>query len=473
MKWSSIETLATQFIRFVISILIARQLMPEDYGIIGMLTIFIAISATFTDSGFGSALIQKKNVTDQDFSTAFYFNVGVGSLMYAIMFVSAPWIADFYKQPLLVPVTRVYLLTLLISSFSQVQSARLRKFLDFRSQAIISVSALVCSGVTGLSMSYLGFGVWALVWQGIVATAATCILLWLMSNWHPMLSFSVQSFKYLFGYGGKLLGSSLINTVYNNVSTIVIGKAYQATDLGYFTRAKSFSDLPTNIITNMVMKVNFPILAQLQDDNERLLGAYKVILRAPLFILFPILFGMSALAYPMISALLGEKWLGCAPLLIILCMGALWNPLTTINLNLLYVKGRTDLVLKLEMIKKPIAFAMLLCAIPLGIYGMCVSIALYNFVAFVFNCYYTKKLLNYGLWRQLKEILPILGYSVIMAVIVYLTSLVLPSPLLGLIFGIIIGFVSYLFMAMLFRDSSYLQFRNILVNKIAQLKRKS
>lgn len=456
MKWSSVDTLGTQCIQFVLSILIARQLTPADYGLIGMLSIFIAISATFVDSGFGSALIQKKDADNNDYSTAFYFNVGVAAVMYGILYFCAPLIADFYNQPLLTQVTRVYLVSLLISALYQVQSSRMSKSLDFKSKAIISISSLIISGGVGLSLAYSGYGVWTLVWQGIVSTAVSCIMFWVMDHWHPLLIFSKRSFKHLFGFGGKLLGSQLINTIYNNISTIVIGKAYNADDLGLFSRAKGFAQLPMSTVTSLVMKVNYPILAELQDDNERLLEAYKVILRAPLFLLFPILFGMSALAYPMIEVLLGSKWLGCVPMLVILCMGYVWSPLTSINLNLLYVKGRTDLVLKLEFIKKPIAFAMLLGAIPLGIYGMTAAIALYEFIAFSINCYYTKKILDYGFIQQMKEIMPIIGYSIVMAIIVLISIWFIPSALFKLTVGVLVGIISYYLMARVNRDSTLL-----------------
>ncbi|MDE6023652.1 MAG: oligosaccharide flippase family protein, partial [Muribaculaceae bacterium] len=269
----------------------------------------------------------------------------------------------------------------------------------------------------------------------------------------------------LFSFGGKLLVSSLINNIYSNISTFIIGKAYQATDLGFYTRANQFSQLPTQTISNIVVKVNYPILAQVQDDNAKLINAYKTLLRTPVFILYPILFGLAILARPFIEVLLGDKWLQSASLIPILCCGNLWNPLTDINLNLLYVKGKTDLVLKLELIKKPIAFLMLIASVPFGLKGMCVAISLYNFIAFCFNCHYTGKILDYGFFKQVKSLLPILGYCIIMGAVVFGISSIFENPLFQLSAGILSGVLSYLTIALLAHDQSLIHLRQILLKK--------
>lgn len=465
-KWSSAQSFITQALQFVISIIIARQLLPSDYGILGMLAIFIGISSTFLNSGFGSALIQKKEASQADFSTAFYFNVGMGIFLYLLLFFCAPLIADFYAQPILVPVTRVYLLTLIINALNISQRARLSRRLDFKTSAVITIISLVISGIVGIWLAYSGYGVWALVWQGIASSLSYSAILWIKEQWLPSLVFSKESFNALFGFGCKILGSSLINSIYSNISTLIIGKAFHATDLGYFSRAQNFSALPGNTLTNIVIGVNYPVLSRYQDDNEQLLANYRVLMRVPVFILFPILFGMAILAHPMIEVLIGSKWLESAPMIMILCAGCLWQPLTHINLNLLYVKGRTDLVLRLELIKKPIAFLMLFSAIPFGIFGMCVSIALYDFVAFCFNCYYTHKLLNYGFWKQMKELLPILGYSAFMACIVWVVTTPIPDNILKLVIGIPIGVISYYLIARIFRDPSLQSLRTMIVGRI-------
>ncbi len=337
--------------------------------------------------------------------------------------------------------------------------------LDFRSQAAISIISIICSGALGIWMAYSGYGVWALVWQGICLAAVRTVLSWIFCRWLPLLRFSMQSFRQLFSFGSKLLGSSLINSVYSNLSTIIIGKVFHSAELGFFTRANQFCVLPTTTITNIVLKVNFPILSQLQDDNARLVEAYKTLLRTPVWLLYPILFGIAALARPLILTLLGENWLGSAALIPILAFGCLWDPLTHINLNLLYVKGRSDLVLKLELIKKPIAFVMLLSAIPFGIIGMCISISLYSFIAFCFNCYYTGKMLGYGFVKQMKEILPILGYCVIMLAGVVPFNFLHIHPVGQLILGIAAGMIVYLSVSIANKDTSFLGVRKIIIDK--------
>lgn len=466
MAWSTFERFATQIAQFVISIVIARRLMPSDYGLIGMLSIFFAISYIFINSGFSQALIQKKDKNPEDYNTIFIFNVVTATVFYLILFFGAPYIADFYNQPKLTNITRVYAIILVINSLASVQSTILTIRLNFGALAKVSIISVIISGASGILLAYCGLGVWALVWQGVISAVINSITLFVICRWIPSFSFSMQSFRSLFSFGSKLVASSLINAIFNNISSLVIGKAFNAADLGYYNRADGFSSLPPNTVTSVVLKVNYPILAKLQDDHDKLVATYSTLLRAPILLLYPILFGMAVLAVPMINVLIGPKWLPAAALLPILCFTGLWTPLTHINLNLLYVKGRTDLVLKLELIKKPIAFALLFAAIPLGLKAICGSIALYSFIAFTFNCYYTGKILNYGFWKQIKEILPFIGYSAFMAVVVWLTILLFSSDLLKLIFGILVGVISYYMIARVCKDKTLLSVRNLIVARV-------
>lgn len=465
MLWTGIERLGTRFIQFIIEILIARILLPSDYGLIGMLAIFMGIAQTFIDSGFANALIQKKDRNNKDYSTVFYFSIIVSIIIYIILFFSAPLIADFYNQPLLTSITRVYMWTLVINGFSISQTAKLTVDLNFKAQAVISIISIIISGIVGIALAFTGFGVWALVWQGITLSFTRTTTIWIASRWVPLLSFSKESFKRLFSFGSKLLASSLINSIYSNISTIVIGKAFKATDLGFFTRAQQFCQLPTQTITNIVVKVNYPILSQLQEDNIKLVESYKTLLRTPVFILYPILFGLAFLAHPLIEVFLGNKWLPSSVLIPILCFGCLWEPLTHINLNLLYVKGKTDLVLKLELIKKPIAFLLLFCAIPIGLKGMCWAISIYSFIAFCFNCHYTGKILNFGFFHQIKSLLPIIAYSLVMSMGIVISTLFVESPLPKLIIGTLIGMAIYLSIAVIFKDRSMAQIVSIIKRK--------
>lgn len=465
MAWTGIERLATQAIQFIISIIIARILLPSDYGIVGMLSIFLAIAQSFLDSGFASALIQKKERNDVDYSTVFYFNIVVALLLYGLFYVSAPRIASFYNMPILTDITRITTLSLIISGLTIVQQAKLTIDLRFKQLAIASIISVTVSGACGMFMAYNGFGVWALVFQGLISALSRTFILWLSSRWRPRFVFSIVSFKHLFSFGSKLLCSGMINTIYNNLYTLCIGKAFNAAEVGFYNRANQFATLPSMTITQMVVNVNFPILAQIQDDNERLVKTYRKLLRAPLFILIPVLIGIAAVSNPLVEVILGEKWLPCVPYLQILCIGYLFDPLTHINLNLLYVKGKSDLVLRLELIKKPIGFLILFVSLPFGIWWMCFGAALYNFIAFVFNCYYTKKILNYGFFTQIRELANIFIDGILMWIVVTLVMIPLTNVYIKLFIGIITGVISYLIYAIVTNDQSFKDIQSIILNK--------
>lgn len=465
MLWTTAERFSTQGIQFVISIIIARILMPSDYGIVGMLAIFMAIAQTFLDSGFANALIQKKDRTDTDYSTVFYFNLLVSVLLYAAFYASAPYIAAFYNVPLLTDVTRAVSLNLIFGGLTIVQTAKLSIELDFKTQAKSSILSVLISGASGIAMAYNGFGVWALVWQGIIASVVRTVYLWIVSSWRPLLVFSCESFKSLFSFGSKLLCSSMVNTIYQNIYTIVIGKAFGPADVGFYNRGQQFASIPTDTTTSIIVKVNYPVLSSLQDDNEKLVQAYRKLLRVPMFVLFPVLIGMAALASPMVEVVLGAKWMPCVPVLQVLCLGCLWSPMTHTNLNLLYVKGRSDLVLKLEFIKKPVAFILLFALIPFGILWMCVGRAAYFFFAFVLNCYYTKKMYNYGFGRQFLEVAPILINCGVMVLSVYACTYAIDSSSLKLLVGIPVGIATYFLYAILTKDDSYSDIKTIIRDK--------
>lgn len=467
MAWTGLDKLASYAIQFLISVAIARLLMPSDFGIIGMLAIFIAIAQTFLDSGFANALIQKKGRTEVDYATVFYFNIVISLLLYGLFYFCAPFIASFYKIPVLTDVTRVVTLSLIINGLVIVQTAKLSIELNFRLQALASIISVLVSGLLGLLLAYLGWGVWALVYQNISHSLVRAIILWLFARWKPLFVFSYSSFRQLFSFGSKLLVSSLINTIYSNIYTLVIGKAFSPVEVGFFNQGKTFSRLPMQIVQDVVMKVNYPILSELQDDNERLVQAYKKLLRTPMFLLFPALVGLCAVAHPLIDVLLGEKWLPCVPLLQVLSLGYLFTPLTTINLNLLYVKGRSDLVLKLELIKKPIAFLILFGSIPFGLLWMCIGKAFYEFIAFSFNCYYTKKLLNYGMGKQLKELLPIFINVAIMFIVVTLCMSFIDSSIIKLVIGVAIGILSFFSYAYITNDESLKEAKELIMKRIA------
>lgn len=454
LAWTSFEKVGQEVIQFVIGIIIARILAPEDFGVVGMTAIFLALANTIVDSGFGSALIQKKDRTEADYSTCFYFNILVGLAIYGILWIAAPWIADFYRTPILTDVVRVLGIAFIINSLSISQTARMTAEMQFRQMSVITIVAQLVTGLVGLVLAMTGWGVWALVFQQIASGAVRLIGMEIALKWVPSLQFSRQSLRHLFGFGSKILCSSIINTVYNNLYTLVIGRAFLPSDVGYYTRANQTAALPTNSLTQVVMKVAYPMMAQVQDDVERLRNAYTKFLRAQLFVIFPVLLGIAALAEPLFLVLLGEKWLPAVPLLQVLCLGMLFDPLTVINLNILYVKGRTDLVLRLELIKKPIAFLILFLSLNFGLMWLCAGRALYCLIAYAFNCYYTGRFIGMGFWRQIVIILPVLVRGVVMGAVCYGLCLVISNPLAQVIVGALAGGAVYLGMAYAAHDDT-------------------
>ena len=456
--WSSIERFSVQGVQFVIMIIMARILLPSDYGMIGMLAIFIAISQALIDSGFSNALIRKTNRSDVDFSTVFYFNIVIGILLYLILFFTSPLIAEFYKTPELTNLTRIIALNLFINSLAVVQRAILTIRIDFKTQAKASFCAALLSGIIGIIMAYTGFGVWAIAVQTVSNGFINTGLLWILSKWKPLRVFSYHSFKELFFFGSKLLFASLLNVIYQNIYTIVIGKKFHSTDLGYYTRADQFAQFPSSNLTGIMQRVTFPILSEIQDDKERLAKAYRKFLRLSAFIIFPLMTGLAAVAYPFIGCLLTEKWNFTALLLQIICFSYMWYPIHAINLNLLQVEGRSDLFLKLEIYKKLLGVVVLCVTIPMGLVAMCWGAVVSSLLALVLNTYYTNKLIRVGLIKQLRELSPALFYSFSMSAVVYFFIHLIDQQFLQLFLGIIVGIVYYFLISYLTKSQDLQEF---------------
>lgn len=442
--WSSVERFSNQGVQFVFSIILARLLSPSDFGIIAMITIFFAIAQSFVDSGFSNALVRKTNRREEDLSTCFYFNIGVGIIAYIVLFLIAPLVANFYNQPILSPIIRITGLGVILNSLCVVQQALFTIKIDFKSQAKITLSATVISGIVGIILAYQGYGIWALVWQGVASSIVRMGLLWFMSKWRPTTGFSKSSFNYLFGYGSKLLASGLLDTIYNNIYPIVIGKFYTPAQLGNYSRALSFAQLPSSNITSILQRVTFPVLSTIQDDMPRLQANYRRLLKLSAFIVFPLMTGLAAVAFPMIRIILTPKWEGCSLYLQIICFALMWYPVHAINLNLLQVKGRSDLFLRLEIIKKIVGVCIMCITIPLGITAMCIGMVVSSLISLFINTYYTGKLINIGYLKQMKDVLPILIVSLIMGIVVYITILFFTSDFTKLIIGIPLGMFIYI-----------------------------
>lgn len=464
--WSTLERFSVQGIQFVVMIIMARILTPNDYGLVGMLTVFIAVSQSLIDSGFSQALIRKQNRSEADNSTVFYFNIAVGLILYGILYIIAPLIADFYHEPQLIEITRVIGLTIIFNSFVVVQRTLLTVNIDFKTQAKAAFTATFISGILGIWMATSGYGVWSLVTQQLVNIGINTLLLWGLSHWRPRWIYSWNSFHELFGFGSRLLVSGLIDTLYRNIYLIVIGRVFTASDLGYYTRAHHFADFPSSNISGIIQRVTYPILCSIQNENERLANVYRRFIRLSAFIIFPLMMGLAAVAEPLVLALLKEQWLFAATLISIICFQMMWYPIHAINLNLLQVKGRSDLFLKLEIYKKIIGIITLCITIPMGLIAMCTGGVFTSMIALVINTYYTGKLIGVGYFRQMQDLFPTFILSISMGAIVYyaINSLSL-SPIAQLGIGICIGIIYYISMAFLFKFAEVKELIDLLRRK--------
>lgn len=456
--WSFTENFMLQIIQFVIGVLMARILTPGDYGLVGMLSIFMAVSQALVNSGFSNALTRKVDRTELDCSTVFYFNIVVGFVLYLAIFFAAPLIAQFYKTPLLEDLTKVIALPLIFNSLCIVQQARLTIKMDFKTQAKISVTSSIVTGLSGLAMAYSGFGVWTLAYSSVIGAVVRCILMWWLAHWKPLWAYSWQSFRELFSYGSKLLASGLIDTIYGNIYPLIIGRLFSAKELGYYSRGYGYAALPSTIVYSMLSRVTFPLLCEIQNDDERLERVYRQLLRLFAFLIFPLMMGFAAVAHPVIVAMITEKWEPCVPYLQIMCFSFMFYPIHAMNLSLLQVKGRSDLFLKLEIIKKIVGVSVILITFPFGVLYMCVGSVCSSILCLVINTYYTGKLIHVGFLMQMRDLLPTILYSLSMGVLVYGVTLFFDSNLLKIAVGMLVGLLYYPSVAYLTKSSelSYL-----------------
>lgn len=442
--WNSFEKISVKGVSFVLGIVLARLLSPSDYGMIGMLALFISLSQIFIESGFAKALIQKKECSDIDYSTAFYTNIVIAIFMYFVMYNVAPFIAIFYNEPMLKNLLRVLSVNFVLSSFNIVHRAKLMVLVDFKSLAKINFMGTFIGGIVGILLAYNGMGVWALVAQTIFNTLTMLLLFPFFSKWKPLLTFSKMSFLQLFKFGHKLLISSVMSIIFNNASTIGIGKLFTKSDVGFYTRAVQLSELINTVICEVIGTVTFPFMSKYQDDKNRLLILYKKALYHTAMVSMPIMVLISILAKPLVLLLFTEKWLPCVFLLQILCLARMFTPMTSLNLNLLNAIGRSDLYLKLDFIKIPLAILRLLITIPMGVTAVVIGELVDTFICFFINAYYSKKKFNYGAIEQFKDWRYIIISVVIMGGLVITFSFLIDTNWLKIIGGMSIGIVSYI-----------------------------
>ena len=461
--WGTIERFASQGIQFVFGILLARLLSPDDYGIIAMLMVFLAVAQVFIDSGFSTGLIRKEEKKPEDFSTCFFFNIVVGIVAYAVLYLIAPFVSEFYNKPILTPILRVVGIKVIFSSFCIVQQAILTIKIDFKKQAQVSVITAIFSGIIGLCLAYNGFGVWALAVQQVIGEVLRCLLLWIFAKWRPITAFSVESFKYLFGFGSKMLVIFSVDAIYNNLYPIFIGKFFPARDLGLYSRGSHYAELPSQTITGILSRVTLPVLADIQNQTDRFSNIYRRFIATSGFIVFPIIMGLSAVASPLIHITIGPQWKECIIYLQIICFSVMWFPIHSLNLNVLVVKGRSDLFLRVEIIKKIISISVLIITLNYGILAMCLGRVLITYICLYLNIYYVKKIINAGLLEQLKDLMPSFLLAISMCGFIMLFNfLVSLSNATLLVVDIFIGATYYLGLSYLLRLSELKEVKQIL-----------
>lgn len=466
--WKFMERGGTQGIQFVVQLILARILVPEDYGVVALITIFIAVANVFVQNGFSQSLIQKKYINEIDYSSVFYLNLFVSIILYSILFFLAPFISNFYEEPELILIIRTLSVTLFFGAVNSVQNAIVSRTMKFKRFFFSSLGGIIGSGIVGIIMAYAGQGAWALVWQQITNNMLITIILWFTIRWRPKLLFSFSSIKILFNFGWKLLCSSLIDTLYNNIYGLVIGKVYNPLILAYYNRGDQFPKLIVTNINGSISSVLFPVMAANQDNNIRMKKMVQRSIKTSSFIIFPVMIGLAACSDPLVKIILTDKWLPSVPFLQLMCISYAFWPIHTANLQAINAMGRSDIFLKLEIIKKFIGIAVLCISIPFGVYVMSALKVFTAFISSIINSFPNRKLLNYGYKEQLFDICPALIISLVMGVIVNGIRYIGWNDWVTLFVQLLTGIVSYLGLSLIFKLESF----TYLLNTLKQVARR-
>lgn len=455
LMWKLLERSGTQGIQFIVQIVLARILLPNDYGIIALIAIFITVANVFVQSGFNTALIQKKDATEEDFSSVFYLSLFIAIILYALIFFASPYIAYFYKTPELISVLRVLSITLIFGAFNSIQNAIISRRMEFKKLFASSIGAIILSGITGIVLAYIGLGVWALVAQQLVNQLSVTAILWFTVKWRPKLIFSFSKINKLFSYGWKLLLSALIDTLYMNLRSLIVGKIYSPSMLGYYNRGDQFPQLIVSNINGSIQSVMLPTLSSEQDNKQKVKELVRRSIVTSSFLLFPMMIGLAVVGESLIKIILTDKWLPCVPFMQIFCLSyALW-PIHTANLQAINALGRSDIFLKLEIIKKLMGIIILIISMFLGVYAIAVGTLISGIISTFINAHPNLKLLNYSYTEQIKDIMPSFIISIIMGIIIYPIKFMNNSVIIILIIQIIIGIVIYFGLAKLFKLECY------------------
>lgn len=437
--WSTIEKVSVRLTSFAISIVLARILSPSEFGIIGMVTIFMLLSEVVINSGFVQALIQKQDRTDEDFSTVFYFNLLVGGILYLILFFGAKYISAFYETPILVDIIKVLALCFILNSFVVVHRSKLLIKLDFKSQALIGLSGTIISGIIGIYFALKGHGVWSLVYKSLVFSVINLILLNLIVRWIPTRKFSYDSFKQLFKFSSKLLISGVYGVIFQNIYMVFIGKYFEKQDLGYYTRARQFTDISSGLLANILTSVTFPLLCNLQNDPNEALKLFKKTITITFFLIVPSMTLLAVLSEPIVVLLLTEKWLPIVPLIQWLAFAKIFTPINAVNVSMLNSKGRSDLYLKVDLFMIPIVILTLLITIPISIKAMVIGIFVQSLLGYFVVAYYPGKIFKYGAIKQILDSSKSIIASFVMAIMVFFAIEFIETNILKVLIGIALG----------------------------------
>ena len=457
--WTGLQQISSQIIIFIISVILARILMPEEFGLIGMIAIFIAIGNALINGGMASSLIRSGELDEDDYTTVFYFNLIASVLIYLLVYLAAPYIAGFYNQPVLTKIIRVYSLVFIIQSFSIIQETRLTKLMDFKTQMQINIPSLVIGGITGIIMALNHYGVWSLVGYKLVQATVKVLYYWYKTRWYPHGKFIREKFKKHFTFGYKLTLSGLLNTVFNNLYLIIIGHYFSAAQVGYYQRAKSLQSLPSQNLSTIITKVTYPLFSQIKNNNQRLKEAFARMMKMILFIIAPLMILLGVLAEPLFRFLFTAKWLPAVPYFQILVIVGILYPLHSYNMNILKVKGRSDLFLKLEIIKKILIVAVIAMVIPYGIYGLLYGSVVISLISYFINTYYAGNLIHYKVPEQIKDVIPIILLSLLAGIITFIWDYFLKNYLHYDFIRLLTG--GLIFLAVYLVPAYYLKFESL------------
>lgn len=467
--WSGIDTFARQGLQFIVSLILARLLSPQDYGTIGLLAIFVGLAGVFVDSGFSTALIQREHISDIELSSVFYFNLGVSLVAAALLCVFAPWIAEFYSMPILRAVTWVLAANLVIGSLGSIQQVLLTKALDFRRQCMISLVAQLVSGAVAILLAWHHFAVWSLCIQTLLATTIGTLLLWGSSSWRPGRRFSIAAIQSLFRFGSFLFLSALLDTLFGRLNTLIIGKFYSAKDLGYYSRADSARGLPASLISTIISRVAFPLFSAAKENVVLLRAGLRKAITLAMMINIPLSIGITVTARPLVLVLFGEPWLPCVPYLQVLSIAVVLWPLQVLNLNILSAQGHSNLFFRLELIKKAIGILVISISAPFGILAMAWGSVFFGIFSFGINAYYSGRFVGYGAFRQIIDLLPYIGATLVMVLAVMAANqLPLTSPFLQLLTQVFVGVVAYVSICAGFRLAGFFEAWNLILSLFAK-----